>query len=1086
MSGGPAVPQFAKHPLTGAPIRIMTTEASVWRDQKTLAWLDAAATTQLDPPTRWNRWDIGIASKEAWDAAAAADIRVDVAVCLGEMGPWAAWLAAGGWEKAALVAVPKALVEHIGYEALMGLKVKNMVCLDEMHELYPFVGTPWDGTEDDAKVLLALALHMGRTGPVGPAAAVGGRRPLRGLLLESSIGSPAPLWLIQQYYKPDKARRRKEIDACLQANAENPLVDRIVLLNETACLPASFREGAGAGKVEEHVIVDRLTYARVFRWIAEKVPAGTLVAFANSDIFLDAVSTRLLWSTDLARKFLALLRWDVEGTDEAARSAAKLFGPRPDSQDTWFVSADSVREAFKAPTDYTGLDFPFGQGGCDNAITLELLRRKFIVANPALTLRTFHLHTSAVRNYDPRDIVSKQAYLYVQPTGFHDMRPDHGGVPREATQIPWRPRTFARPVAGPATPAQLRTFCTMVARATGGGVTLDPEGANLWGGGAGASAFPTLFSAKGVFQTPEGLTFGYDSIHVGRSKAAQEAWSASELSSMAAALPVGVAAVAPLPDAVAGDAGRYVLEYLAKVFVLRGLAGGAGHAAAPLEFWCSSNKGCIEAVKMFHWPTREVPVISRDETRQAWCGEALVWPHSDEPAGYPSQEEVVGLRGALGLGGWLPSGAAGEKRIVVVVDGTVITDATVEALESITDVDVIWPGRTDLQHGLGLLRGAAGLVVAAGGPYSAWAWVLPLGAAVWEVQSEMKPSAALLHQCGAADLHHRLLITPKGALGAAERATMMTSLVGDVRLMLGLLGGAAAEPSTAKPLLLMPKGHKGFFDHAGDSFREVARLWAQRGYVELTESPLVTQVWLGAAGKTLLYDRPTLEWLRAAPAAEQQYELALFGNPAPAGPKGKPWTPAEQGKATALPWTFWPRRPNLVESLVALGLPATPFEARPDGLVFYGRSENAVQLGNRKKEDWSKACPAAAGGKFVHVEGTGAYPFTHEEYLANLAKAKFGLCLAGYGRKCHREVECMAMGCVPIVAPEVDMSSYAEPPQPGVHYFRAATPADAAALVASTTSLRWAAMSAACRDWWARNASVEGAWRVTERLTTLR
>jgi hypothetical protein len=1045
----------------------MTTEASVWRDQKTLVWLDAAAMTQLDPPTRWNRWDVGVTSKDVFEAADAAGLRVDVTVCMGEAAPWAAWLREGGWERAAIVAVPKTLVEHIGYEDLMALKVKNMICLDEMHDLYPFVGPAWDGTEADAKVLLALALHMGRTGPVAPLA---GARPLRGLRLDSAISTPPPLWLVQQYYKPDKARRRKEIDACLQANIENPMIDRIVLLNETACLPAAFREGAGAGKVEERVIVDRLTYAHVFRWIAESAPADAIIAFANSDIFLDTTSTRLLWSTDLSRKFLALLRWDVEGTDAAAQAAAKLFGPRADSQDTWIVSAASVREAFKAPTDFTGLDFPFGQGGCDNAITLELLRRRFVVANPALTLRTFHLHTSAVRNYDPRDIVSKQAYLYVQPTGFHDMRADQGEVPREATRIPWRPRTFARPVAGPASAAQLRTFCTMVGRATGGAVALDPEGANLWGSG-GAGAPPALFSAKDVFQTPEGLTFGYDAIHVGRSKAAQEAWGASELSSMAAALPVGVAAVAPLPDTVAGDAGRYVLEYLAKVFVLRGLAGGA---TQPVEFWCSSKKECIEAVKMFHWPAREVPVISRDETRQAWCREALVWPHSDEPAGLPSQEEVAALRGALGLGGWLPVAPVGEKRLVVVVDGAVITDALVEALEPITDVDVIWPDRTELQHGLGLLRGAAGLVVAAGSSYASWAWTLPLGATVWEVQPEMKPSAALLHQCAAADLHHRLLITPKGALGAAERATISEKLVADVRLILGLLGGAAGTATTAKPLLLMPKGHKGFFDHAGDSFRETAHLWAQRGYVELAESPMVSQIWLGAVGKTLLYDRPTLEWLRAAPAAEQSYELALFGNPAP--------PPTPSGKGKAVPWTFWPRRPNLVESLVALGLPTTPFEARPDGLVFYGRSENAVQLGHRKKMDWSAACPAAAGGKFVHVEGTGAYPFTQEEYLANLAKAKFGLCLAGYGRKCHREVECMAMGCVPIVAPEVDMTNYAEPPQVGVHYFRAATPAEAAALVASTTSLRWAAMSAACRDWWARNASVEGAWRLTERL----
>jgi hypothetical protein len=1075
----PGVPQFAKHPLTGASIRIMTTEAAVWRDQKTLVWLDEAACAAK---VSWNRWEVGVTSLDDYKAAESAGIRVDVLACLGDAADatdhWKSWIIAGGWKGVALFAVPKTLVEAIGYEQLMALKINNMVCLDEMHELYPFVGagaaSPWDGTEADAKILLALALRMGRTFPVEGVPAEG--RQLRGLRVETTLRTPPPLWLVQQYYKPDKARRRKEIDACLEANLANPMIDRVVLLNETACAPS---KAATAGKLHEEVIGQRLTYRRVFEWIAAQ-KEDAIVVFANSDIFLDTASTRVLWSADLEKKFLALLRWDVDGTDEKALAAAKLFGPRADSQDTWVVSAASVRAAFvpaaaaTAGADpFAGLDFPFGQGGCDNAITLELLRRKFIVANPALTLRTYHFHTSAVRTYDPRNIVSKAAYLYVQPTGFHDMRADQGQVPREATQVTFKRRSFPRPVAGPASAAQLRTFCTMVARATGGGVVLDVDGSNLWSPEATG-----LFRARDVFQSPQGLTFSYDSIHVGRTKACQAAWGASELSSMAVAVPVDVAAVAPLPDVVAKDPGRYVLEYLSKVFVLRGLGSAAAVAdpQPPVEFMCSSQPACIEAVKLFNWPTRQVPVISRDETHQTWCRDAWVWPYSDEPSGFPSQEEVAALRGALGGARWKvkPDAAVGltDKRIVVVVDGTVITEAFAESVQDIYDIDVIWEGRTTVPHAVETLRGAAGIVLAATSSFSAWTWVLPLGAYVWEVQSEMKPSAAGLHLAAAGDLHHRLLITPKGFIGDAERATVGEKLRADMRLMFAGAAEGAEAAATDIPTLIMPTGHTGRFEHAGDSFREMAYLWNKKGYVKLVQSGTAKQVWLGGIGETLLYDRPNMDWLRAAPAEERVYKQALFGNPAP---------PAEaDGKA--LPWTFWPRRPNLVESLVAVGLPTTGYAARPDGLVFYGRSENAVQLGHRKSADWAAAC--AEGGKFVHVEGTGAYPFTHEEYLVNLSKARFGLCLAGYGRKCHREVECMAMGCVPVVAQEVDMMNYAEPPQVGVHYFRVSGPAEAAALVKSITPLRWAAMSAACRDWWARNASVEGSWRLTASLAS--
>ena len=129
--------------------------------------------------------------------------------------------------------------------------------------------------------------------------------------------------------------------------------------------------------------------------------------------------------------------------------------------------------------------------------------------------------------------------------------------------------------------------------------------------------------------------------------------------------------------------------------------------------------------------------------------------------------------------------------------------------------------------------------------------------------------------------------------------------------------------------------------------------------------------------------------------------------------------------------------------------------------------------------DWASACD-----DFSHpISAIEKYPYTHRQYLERLANAKFGLCLAGYGYKCHREIECMAMGCVPVVAPEVDMTNYADAPVEGLHYFRAKTPEEAKA-AAAITAERWTVMSAACRDWWQRNASVDGMWELTQRLSS--
>jgi hypothetical protein len=487
------------------------------------------------------------------------------------------------------------------------------------------------------------------------------------------------------------------------------------------------------------------------------------------------------------------------------------------------------------------------------------------------------------------------------------------------------------------------------------------------------------------------------------------------------------------------------------------------------EFWCAKTPKCIEALKMFNWPAKEVPVLSRDENHQVFCKAARVLFPDDQPAGYPTREEVAALRRSIGLGGWREE--AEEKRLVILVDESWVTTEMAEALEAALEelgllCKFVWPKTTALDMILSSLLGAWGLVVADPAMIG-WSWLLPKGAKIWEIQSEMEPSAKGLHLAGAAELEHRLVIVPKGAPNAVELGKLRESLCRDMKTVMGLGIETPSLGAPTPPTLCIVPNRTGYFAHAGDSFREMLRIWEQKGYVRIEESTTASHVWLHSIGDTLLYDRPTLEWLVAAPPAEQTWRQGLFGNP----------TPPKNGA----PWTFWPRRPRLVEDAVAAGLGKATYDERQRCLVFYGKSENAVQLERRTAHDWSGICD-----EFLHVDGSPKpYALSQMEYLKRLATARYGLCLAGYGRKCHREIECMAMGCVPIVAAEVDMDSYAEPPQVGVHYFRVLNPAEARHVVDEITPERWATMSAACRDWWARNASAEGSWALTKRLAGL-
>lgn len=75
--------------------------------------------------------------------------------------------------------------------------------------------------------------------------------------------------------------------------------------------------------------------------------------------------------------------------------------------------------------------------------------------------------------------------------------------------------------------------------------------------------------------------------------------------------------------------------------------------------------------------------------------------------------------------------------------------------------------------------------------------------------------------------------------------------------------------------------------------------------------------------------------------------------------------------------------------------------------------------------------------------------------MRRLGGSKYGLCLRGYGRKCHREVELMGVGTVPIVTPEVNISSYVDPPKENIHYIYVSKPEEISEKLKGITETKW-------------------------------
>ena len=920
------------NPRTGKEIKILQTETSVYRDKKVLEWKEGHG---------------------VWDTISCKPVS-DIWLVVDEESMEHFF---DKCRQVKLVFIRKSLLKGISVEDLKENKIHNLICLEEMKDLFPQLGDAWNGSLEDAVVLIAGLLryhHVSGLPKFSPRASQLG--------IQEELLPPPQLWWITQYYVPSKAKRRREIDTCLQKNLESNLINKIVLLNEKKeSLPSS-------QKIEERVIGKRLSYSEVFKQILT-FPPNVIVAFANADICIDDESWRPLWQIDFTDKALALLRYDVDEAGEA-----KLFGPRADSQDCWVVTSDSVRS--RGEKLIKGTDIPFGTAGCDNAVAVELLRNRYQVSNPCLSVKTFHYHTSQVRGYDPQDVVDRPAYLYIAPTGIHDLNPLTKGL------------------------------------------RLTPEGS---------------FKVSNCFVTDGGLVFDRSSMYIGNSEEAHKMWGATGVHAITPCLPVSKGLIVPYEEEDMKKRESYLLRVLAKVLRLRKDAGIG-------EFLCP--EGFSPLLELFDWNASNIPVLRWEKGIHLWCREAIAYPVTERKG--VTGDDVEVLRSSLR--GYLPEIQHAEKPRLVIVEGNgVVADEIESQLEDTFDVRVIYAGRSSVERIWDLMRGAWGVVCGGGLESWAWNWMLPRGAHVFE-QGKMKGSESMALASGHT---YRLCGTSTAVLEEIREAN-----------------GTGSQVISGLPIVWLPSKKDGYFHHAGDSFREMARLWQSRGLCEVREHPTAVQCWWGSVGKNgvLLYDRPTHEWRLSAPMEERDYKLALFGNPKPSGQNGKPWF-------------FWPRRPELVEELA---LVRKGFHKRKEGVVFYGKTENRVQAKRRQTHEWSEAC--SPGEWFMAKSVDEAYPFTQKQYIEKLGEARFGLCLAGYGLKCHREVECMAMGCVPLVAPECDMDNYAEPPVEGVHYIRVASPEEAKQVASQMDEATWETMSASAHAWWKRNCSCEGSFALTKRL----
>jgi len=1031
---------LAHHPLTGSPIRVMKTETHLYKDKKTLVWLQNSP-AKYNQPERLCRWDTIVSSWEAAEQWKPIFGLYPSSILLTDSSPKTLqWIKMNAPRSRHILFLNKKVMNAYGLEQFSRDSFLNVICLEEMAEMYPHILHVYKQEEHVDCTLLSIAAlfrvaRFVRGEEMVPEAFdyAAKLKESYGLQVDITIKEPEPLWLLQQYYVPTNAKRAKELKHCLEENLKNPLVDKVLLLNETDLQPTLPKHP----KLQQMVVGHRLQYADVIQTIQTYVPEHTIVAFANSDIYFDH-TWRQLWSVELKDVFVSLLRYEEP---EGVSDPPTLFGPRPDSQDTWVLHSSSVKDR---TWDLKTLMFEFGRAGCDNAINVELLRKKFKVANPALSLQSIHCHASGFRTYNPKDILEKPVYLHLEPTGIHDLQPLHDLSPY-IVKAPLSSSSFSRRVQS-VSQQSLKTLCSMVSRQEK--LLLQHDSENMYI----SQSNHQLYTFQNSFVTPNGLVYGYDRIYLGKTDALRKAWASTKISHMTTCIGLKSVFAAPLSDEDAKDLYKYMNTYLARIFRMKA----QGYEG---DFWLPRDTPRLqEFLQFFKWDTQMMPVVPRDKDIVVYSGTTTMLPPQD---GFLCEkEDVEALRSNLRSYVAEPTSS---KHVVIFQDDTFFSEEDVLAMEAALEakdyeVTIVYPSRSTPSY---ILTRTLGRAVCITGPkQEGLFWLLPRGASILEVQSELQIAGEGVHAAGAASLEYWTILLARAKMDI-RRKILVEQVLKTLEAVVA--ANKTVEVVQSKPLLLLPKGFEGFHSHSGDSFREMAKLWFAKGFVELeytTESPYV---WLGGIGQTLLYDRATFQWLNETPAT---YKQVLCGNPdASKVPNG-------------VQWSFWPRRPALLEQRIEEG-PLPTYSQRTDTLVFYGKVENGVQERYRNNK-LHEACDEF----FMPLGVEKQYAFDQETYLNKLSLAKFGLCMAGFGPKCNREIECMALGTVPVVAPDVDMEYYAVPPQEGVHYLRLKSydPEDALALVRSTSQDAWERLSAAAHAWWKANASVEGLWALTRRL----
>ena len=710
--------------------KILNLTTPIIRNQRTLIWLQSQDTT-----VNWSKWDSVVTSFDSYKLWSKQSNIVGIIITQPSENTDSFLTELFNISKKVPLILISQDILSLKSQQYWSENFDNILNLNNILDDYPFIQHPWDGTDTDAVAIFSLLCRYNRVVDCSPSQSRLAAMPSQ--ITFTRDLKPNETWMITQFFKHKDNKRFKEIKECLTRNCACPHIDKIILINEKD-LSAEYENINGASKIEQFISGRRLTYANFLQYVYDVVPKNVFTVLCNADIYFGD-SLLDLHKINMEDKMLGLLRWDVDTGGDA-----KIFGPRADSQDTWIFLSDSIKSR---KWDYNKLNFQLGQPGCDNAFAGHILRQRFLLSNPAVTFKTFHLHNTNIRNYDKKDYIRADIYINLAPTYIIDSKQEitPSGTPtmisNELVSFEVKSSSMSNEI----------TYCTM----------LEKEGRYKWEPSVENHYFEAaipLYKWTKSTVTPNGLV--YDLYNIYKGKYADEDrfnyWASANVDILTPLQKRTKMFAIPFKDTeFFGHPDTYILNYLSRCARLLKTYPGT-------SFWIPPS--FVDYLEYFEWGVYKLNAALFDENTACYADEIIGFLPGPSELG---QEDIQALRELYPS--WI------EKpidKICTIVLGQQITKKFAEEhltkfLQGLSEEWTIrFVGESDYASYDSIL--GASLCIFIGGYHTQdlWAklWALPKECCVIEFQQELQIDGEFQHLAHISGFKSWVLLLSKGTI----------------------------------------------------------------------------------------------------------------------------------------------------------------------------------------------------------------------------------------------------------------------------------------------------------------------------------